>query len=51
MESLQGYGGIFPLEEGYLAGAFDIIREAGGVAIADEVQTGEGMLPDLLYIL
>lgn len=39
-EPLQGYGGIFPLEKGYLQKAFDLVREQGGVAIADEVQTG-----------
>lgn len=40
MEPLQGYGGIFPLKDGYLRDAFNMVRERGGVAIADEVQTG-----------
>jgi alanine-glyoxylate transaminase / (R)-3-amino-2-methylpropionate-pyruvate transaminase len=40
IEPLQGYGGIFPLNRGYMRGAFDMVRAAGGVAIADEVQTG-----------
>lgn len=31
---------MYPLDEGYLQEAFDMIRAAGGVAIADEVQTG-----------
>lgn len=39
-ESLQGYGGIFPLQDGYLKAAFDMVRAHGGVTIADEVQTG-----------
>jgi len=39
-ESLQGYGGIFPLKDGYLKNAFDLVRQHGGVVIADEVQTG-----------
>jgi len=42
VEPLQGYGGIFPLDNNYLQDAFDIIKEAGGVTIADEVQTGYG---------
>jgi alanine-glyoxylate transaminase/(R)-3-amino-2-methylpropionate-pyruvate transaminase len=41
-EPLQGYGGIFPLEEGYLRAAFETVRAAGGLTIADEVQTGYG---------
>lgn len=41
-EPLQGYGGIFPLRKGYLAEAFEIVNKAGGVTIADEVQTGFG---------
>eukprot|EP00053_Salpingoeca_punica_P010060 m.90558 g.90558 ORF g.90558 m.90558 type:complete len:468 (-) comp15267_c0_seq1:548-1951(-) len=39
-EPLQGYGGIFPLKKGYLKEAFELVRSKGGVAIADEVQTG-----------
>lgn len=39
-ESLQGYGGIFPLNDGYLKQAFDLVQQHGGVTIADEVQTG-----------
>ena len=40
MEPLQGYGGIYPLDSGYMREAFNIVHEAGGVTIADEVQTG-----------
>jgi alanine-glyoxylate transaminase/(R)-3-amino-2-methylpropionate-pyruvate transaminase len=39
-EPLQGYGGIFPLREGYLREAFELVNQHGGVTIADEVQTG-----------
>ncbi len=42
IESIQGFGGVFPMPEGYLAGAFERIRAAGGVCISDEVQTGFG---------
>ena len=40
IEPLQGYGGIYPLKKGYMKKAFDIVREHGGVCLADEVQTG-----------
>lgn len=42
MEPLQGYGGIYPLDDGFMRDAYACVREAGGVAIADEVQTGFG---------
>ena len=42
VEPLQGYGGIHPLEDGYMKNAFDMIQQKGGVTIADEVQTGYG---------
>jgi len=42
IETIQGFGGVFPMPEGYLAGAFDQVRAAGGVCIIDEVQTGFG---------
>ena len=41
-ESLLGCGGQIVLPEGYMAGAFEAVRAAGGVAIADEVQVGMG---------
>ena len=40
MEPLQGYGGIYPLDNGYMKNAFELIKNAGGVTISDEVQTG-----------
>lgn len=41
-ESIQGVGGTIELPEGYLAKAYEYVREAGGLCIADEVQTGFG---------
>jgi alanine-glyoxylate transaminase/(R)-3-amino-2-methylpropionate-pyruvate transaminase len=40
IEPIQGYGGIVPMPAGYLKGAFERIRAAGGVCISDEVQAG-----------
>ncbi|MEE2981310.1 MAG: aspartate aminotransferase family protein [Pseudomonadota bacterium] len=40
IEPVQGYGGIVPMPSGYLAGAFERVRAAGGLAIVDEVQSG-----------
>jgi 4-aminobutyrate aminotransferase-like enzyme len=37
---MLGCGGQIVLPEGYLAGVFEHVREAGGVCIADEVQVG-----------
>ena len=42
VEPLQGYGGILPLDDGYMREAFEMVRARGGVCIADEVQTGFG---------
>jgi 4-aminobutyrate aminotransferase-like enzyme len=41
-ESAPGCGGQIILPDGYLKAAFSHIRSAGGVCIADEVQTGLG---------
>ncbi len=41
-ESLPGCGGQIVLPEGYLMRAYASVRAAGGVCIADEVQTGFG---------
>ncbi|KAL3156160.1 Alanine--glyoxylate aminotransferase 2, mitochondrial [Trebouxia sp. C0010 RCD-2024] len=41
-ETIQGVGGATPLADGYLAEAYKHVRAAGGVCIADEVQTGFG---------
>ena len=60
-ETIQGVGGAVPLADGYLPAAYDIVRQAGGICIADEVQTGfgrtgthywgfetQGVLPDIV---
>lgn len=62
-ESVISCGGQIPLPEGYLAAAYACVRAAGGVCIADEVQTGcgragthfwafeaQGTVPDILTI-
>ncbi|CAD6256361.1 unnamed protein product [Miscanthus lutarioriparius] len=41
-ETFQGVGGSVELAPGYLKLAYDIVRKAGGVCIADEVQSGFG---------
>jgi 4-aminobutyrate aminotransferase-like enzyme/Ser/Thr protein kinase RdoA (MazF antagonist) len=41
-ESLPSVGGQIIMPPGYLADVFQYIREAGGVCIVDEVQTGFG---------
>ena len=41
-ESIQGVGGFVVFPDGYLRHAYEHVRAAGGVCIADEVQTGFG---------
>ncbi|HTD88661.1 MAG TPA: aminotransferase class III-fold pyridoxal phosphate-dependent enzyme, partial [Candidatus Binatia bacterium] len=41
-ESIQGVGGFVEFPQGYLQHTYEHIRAAGGVCIADEVQTGFG---------
>ena len=41
-ESIQGVGGFVEFPQGYLKNVYGYIRAAGGVCIADEVQTGFG---------
>jgi alanine-glyoxylate transaminase/(R)-3-amino-2-methylpropionate-pyruvate transaminase len=41
-ESIQGVGGFVEFPEGYLKQTYEFVRAAGGVTIADEVQTGFG---------
>lgn len=43
-EVIQGVGGSVQLPKGFLKGAYELIRERGGVCISDEVQTGFGRL-------
>ena len=40
IEPLQGFGGILPLDDGYMKNAFELVKKCGGVTISDEVQTG-----------
>ena len=60
-ESIQGVGGAVIYPAGYLSDAYRYCREAGGLCIADEVQTGfgrtgthywgfetQGVLPDIV---
>jgi len=41
-ESIQGCGGQLPFPDGYLQAVYQLVRDAGGVCIADEVQVGLG---------
>ncbi len=43
-ESIQGVGGCVVFPDGYLKAAYAHVRAAGGVCIADEVQTGFGRM-------
>lgn len=60
-ESIQGVGGVVVYPRGFLARAYDFVRAAGGLCIADEVQTGfsrtgthywgfenHGVIPDIV---
>ncbi|CAN5549297.1 N/A [soil metagenome] len=46
VEPIQGYGGIVELPAGYLKAATEKVRAAGGIMIADEVQSGFGRTGD-----
>ena len=63
-ESASGCGGQVFLPDGYLTAAFAAVRAAGGVCVADEVQTGfgragshfwmfetQGAVPDIVTIV
>jgi alanine-glyoxylate transaminase/(R)-3-amino-2-methylpropionate-pyruvate transaminase len=58
---VQGVGGIVEVSPGYLPLAYDTVRKAGGLCIADEVQAGfarvgshfwgfetHGVIPDIV---
>lgn len=60
-ESIQGVGGAVVYPEGFLKKSYEVVRAAGGVCIADEVQTGftrtgthywgfenHGVIPDIV---
>jgi len=48
-ESIAGCGGQVVFPDRYLQHAFERVRDAGGVAIADEVQTGFGRVGDAMW--
>ncbi|XP_004453396.2 alanine--glyoxylate aminotransferase 2, mitochondrial [Dasypus novemcinctus] len=43
-EPIQGVNGVVQYPKGFLKEAFELVRERGGVCIADEVQTGFGRM-------
>ena len=43
-ESIQGVGGVVEFPQGYLQKVYAHVRAAGGVCVADEVQTGFGRM-------
>ena len=49
VESVQGYGGIIKMPAGYMSGAAERVRAAGGLYIADEVQSGFGRTGDHMW--
>lgn len=48
-ESLPSVGGQIVLPPGYLAAVYEAVRKAGGVCIADDVQTGYGRIGTHFY--
>ncbi|MBL1241826.1 MAG: aminotransferase class III-fold pyridoxal phosphate-dependent enzyme [OCS116 cluster bacterium] len=48
-ESFPSVGGQIIPPQGYLKAVFEMTRQAGGIAIADEVQTGLGRLGDYFW--
>jgi alanine-glyoxylate transaminase/(R)-3-amino-2-methylpropionate-pyruvate transaminase len=48
-ESIQGVGGAVTPPPGYFEIVYDIVRKAGGLCIADEVQTGFGRTGDSFW--
>jgi alanine-glyoxylate transaminase/(R)-3-amino-2-methylpropionate-pyruvate transaminase len=48
-EPIQGVGGVIEMPSEYLKSAYEFVREAGGICIADEVQTGFGRTGDSFW--
>ena len=46
---MQGYGGIVEMPKGYMSGAAERVRAAGGLYVADEVQSGFGRTGDHMW--
>ncbi|WP_435579000.1 aminotransferase class III-fold pyridoxal phosphate-dependent enzyme [Gilvibacter sp.] len=49
LESVLSCGGQIPLPEGYLPEVYKLVRAAGGICIADEVQVGMGRMGDSFW--
>jgi alanine-glyoxylate transaminase/(R)-3-amino-2-methylpropionate-pyruvate transaminase len=49
IEPIQGYGGIIPVPEGYISGAQERVKAAGGLLIIDEVQSGMARTGDYFW--
>jgi len=49
VESVQGYGGIVEMPPGYMSGAAERVHAAGGLYVADEVQSGFGRTGDHMW--
>jgi alanine-glyoxylate transaminase/(R)-3-amino-2-methylpropionate-pyruvate transaminase len=48
-EPMQGVGGVIEMPPKYLQHAYEYVRGAGGICIADEVQTGFGRTGDSFW--
>ena len=48
-EPIQGVGGVIEMPPGYLQESYKHVRNAGGLCIADEVQTGFGRTGDSFW--
>jgi len=48
-ESILSCGGQIPLPENYLKKQYELVREAGGICIADEVQVGFGRVGESFW--
>ena len=48
-ETMLSCGGQIPLPEGYLKAAFEHVRRAGGICVADEVQVGFGRVGEAFW--
>jgi alanine-glyoxylate transaminase/(R)-3-amino-2-methylpropionate-pyruvate transaminase len=49
IEPILGYGGIIEMPTGYIKGAAERVRAAGGVLVIDEVQSGFGRTGDTFW--
>lgn len=49
IEPVQGFNGVVPMPDGYMAKVAKLVRDAGGLLIVDEVQTGFGRLGNYFW--